>query len=112
MDSNIEADRCSPPDEMYLVARIVAGDSSLFHQLVRPYERDAYLIAFSMLLHQARAEEVVQEAFISAYRDLKNFHGDPRFSNWLFRLLVDHAKSRKHLEKTICPLSDAGMDGA
>src|ERR1700744_5331888 len=111
MDSNIEADRCSPPDEMYLVARIVAGDSSLFHQLVRPYERDAYLIAFSMLLHQARAEEVVQEAFISAYRDLKNFHGGPRFSNWLFRLLVDHAKSRKQLKKTICPLSDAGMDG-
>ena len=112
MDSNTEADRCSPQDEMDLVARIIAGDSGLFHQLVRPYERDAYLIAFSMLLHPARAEEVVQEAFISAYRDLENFHGDSRFSNWLFQLIVDRAKSRKQLEKTICPLTDAGMDDA
>ena len=91
---------------MVLVARIIAGDSDLFHQLVRPYERDAYLIAFSMLLHQARAEEVVQEAFISAYRDLENFHGDSRFSIWLFQLIVDRAKSRKQLEKTICLLTN------
>jgi RNA polymerase sigma-70 factor, ECF subfamily len=112
MGPNTEADLRSPSDEMDLVARIIAGDSGLFHQLVRPYERDAYLIAFSMFLHPARAEEVVQEAFICAYRDLENFHGDSRFSNWLFRLLVDHATSRKQPEKTICPLSDAGMDGA
>ena len=95
MDSNTEAEGCSPPDEMDLVARIIAGDSSLFHELVRPYERDAYLIAFSMLLNPVKAEEVVQEAFISAYRGLKNFHGDLRFGNWLFRLIVDRAKSRK-----------------
>ena len=95
MDSNTEAERCSPPDEMDFVARIIAGDSSLFHELVRPYERDAYLIAFSMLLNPVKAEEVVQEAFISAYRGLKNFHGDLRFGNWLFRLIVDRAKSRK-----------------
>lgn len=95
MDSNTEAEGCSPPDEMDLVARIIAGDSSLFHELVRPYERDAYLIAFSMLLNPVKAEEVVQEAFISAYRGLENFHGDLRFGNWLFRLIVDRAKSRK-----------------
>lgn len=95
MDSNTEAEGCSPPDEMDLVARIIAGDSSLFHELVRPYERDAYLIAFSMLLNPVKAEEVVQEAFISAYRGLENFHGDLRFGNWVFRPIVDRAKSRK-----------------
>jgi RNA polymerase sigma-70 factor, ECF subfamily len=55
MDSDTEADG-SPPDEMDLVVRIIAGDSCLFHELVRPYERDAYLFAFSMLLHPAKAE--------------------------------------------------------
>jgi len=105
MDSDTEADGCSPPDEMDLVVRIIAGDSCLFHELVRPYERDAYLIAFSMLLHPAKAEEVVQEAFISAYRGIKNFHGDVRFGNWLFRFIVDHARSRKQLDETRCALS-------
>jgi hypothetical protein len=52
MDSNTEADRCSPPDETDLVARIIAGDSGLFHQLVRPYERDAYLIVFSIQFYR------------------------------------------------------------
>lgn len=66
MVSDTDADGCSPPDEMDLVARIIAGDSGLFHELVRPYERDAYLIAFSILLHPDKAEEIVQEAFISA----------------------------------------------
>jgi RNA polymerase sigma-70 factor (ECF subfamily) len=106
MDSDTEADGCSPPDEMDLVARIIAGDSGLFHELVRPYERDAYLIAFSMLLHPAKAEEVVQEAFINAYRGLENFHGDVRFGDWLFRLIVDRAKSGKQLEKTTCVPND------
>jgi RNA polymerase sigma-70 factor (ECF subfamily) len=95
MDSDTEADGCSPPDERDLVARIIAGDSSLFHELVRPYERDAYLIAFSMLLHPAKAEEVVQETFISAYHGLENFHGELPFGSWLFLLIVDRAKSRR-----------------
>lgn len=99
MGPNTEAERRSTSDEMDLIARIIAGDSGLFHQLVRPYKHAAYLIAFSMFLHPARAEEVVQEAFIRAYRDLRKFHGDSLFVNWLFRLLVDHAKSRKQQEK-------------
>jgi RNA polymerase sigma-70 factor (ECF subfamily) len=106
MDSNSEADGCSPPDEMDLVARIIAGDSNLFHQLVRPYERDAYLIAFSTLLDPAKAEEVVHEAFINAYRGLENFHGDSRFGNWLLRLIVDRAKSRRYLAQRTCALTD------
>jgi len=94
MDPNTEA-RCPPPDEGELIARIIAGDSSLFHEQVRPYERHAYLVAFSVLLHPANAEEVVHEAFISAYRGIKNFHGDERFGHWLFRLIVNLAKSRQ-----------------
>jgi RNA polymerase sigma-70 factor (ECF subfamily) len=105
MDSYTEADGCSPPDEMDLVARIIAGDSGLFHDLVRTYEHGAYLMAFSMLLHPAKAEKVVQEAFISAYRGLESFREDVRFGNWLFRLIVDHAKSRKQLDETTCALS-------
>jgi hypothetical protein len=58
MGPNTEADRRSPSDEMDLVARIIAGDYGLFHRPVRPYERDAYLIGFSMFLHPARAEKL------------------------------------------------------
>lgn len=65
-----------------------------------------------MLLHPAKAEEVVEEAFISAYRGLENFHGDLRFGTWLLQLVVDRAKSMKQLEKTICALNNRqGLEG-
>ena len=59
--------------EAELIARIVAGEKELFHELIRPYERMVYLTVFSMLKNAADAEDAAQEAVINAYRHLGTF---------------------------------------
>jgi RNA polymerase sigma-70 factor (ECF subfamily) len=80
--------------EAALIARILAGERELFHELIRPYERGLYLAAFSVVQNEADAEDVAQEAVIKAYKGLKSFRGDARFSTWLMAITLNEARSR------------------
>ena len=59
--------------EVELIARILAGETELFHELIRPYERMVYMTVFSVVKNEAEAEDGAQEAMISAYRHLASF---------------------------------------
>lgn len=80
--------------ESETIARILAGERELFHELIRPYEHGLYVAAFSIVQHEADAEDVAQEAVIKAYKALKNFRGDARFSTWLMAITLNEARSR------------------
>jgi len=69
--------------EKVLIARILAGDTDLFHELIRPYERMVYSTVFAMVKNESEAEDGAQEVVISAYRNLKSFRGESKFSTWL-----------------------------
>ena len=81
-------------NEAELIARIVAGDKELFHELIRPYERMAYLTVFAVVKNAADAEDGAQEAVISAYRNLKSFRGEAKFSTWLASIAVNEGRKR------------------
>jgi sigma-70-like protein len=53
-----------------MIVRILAGERELFHELIRPYERGLYVAAYSIVQHEADAEDIAQEAVIKAYEDL------------------------------------------
>jgi RNA polymerase sigma-70 factor, ECF subfamily len=80
--------------EMQLIESIVGGDSRGFHDLIRPYERQLYKIALRMVSNPSDAEDVVQEALISAYRNLHKFRGDARFGTWLTTITINQARTR------------------
>ncbi len=80
--------------EQQLVARICAGEKALFYELVAPYERSAYLSAYSILQNAADAEDVAQEAILKAFRGLAQFRGEAKFSTWLTRIVVNEARMR------------------
>ncbi len=80
--------------EAAIIARILAGERELFHELIRPYERGLYLAAFSVVQHEADAEDIAQDAVIKAYKGLKNFRGEARFSTWLMAITLNEARSR------------------
>ncbi len=84
-------------DEAGLIARILAGEKELFHELIRPYERMVYLTLFSIVKNETEAEDGAQEAVISAYRHLRSFRGDAKFSTWLTTIAIN--KGRKRLRK-------------
>ncbi len=80
--------------ELDLIARILNGEQHLFHELIRPCERAAYLTALSIVKNEADAEDVAQEAIIKAYRALASFRGEAKFSTWLLSIVLNEARGR------------------
>ncbi|MBI4909686.1 MAG: sigma-70 family RNA polymerase sigma factor [Acidobacteria bacterium] len=82
-----------------LVAQTQAGDGNAFRVLVERHSRKIYRLAFRLTGNEADAEDVVQEAFLKAYRNLGNFNGQSQFSSWIYSIASNHAldllKSRK-----------------
>ena len=81
-------------NEAALIARILAGDKELFHELIRPYERMVYLTLFAIVKNETEAEDGAQEAVISAYRHLASFRGDAKFSTWLTTIAINQGRRR------------------
>jgi RNA polymerase sigma-70 factor, ECF subfamily len=80
--------------EKELIARIIAGETNLFHDLIRPYERMVYLSILTMVRNQQEAEDGAQEVMINAFRHLKSFRGDAKFSTWLVTIAMNEARQR------------------
>ncbi|WP_251106695.1 sigma-70 family RNA polymerase sigma factor [Alloacidobacterium dinghuense] len=85
--------------EAALIAAILAGDREKFHDLIRPYERQVYLTALTLVKNETEAEDVAQEAILRAYRKLAGFRGDAKFSTWLIAITLNEARSRLREEK-------------
>ena len=81
-----------------MIASILAGDTQLYHQLIRPYERSVYMMALSYMKSEADAEDVTQEAFLKAFHHLATFRAEARFSTWLIGIALNEARSRLRRE--------------
>jgi RNA polymerase sigma-70 factor, ECF subfamily len=88
-------------DEKQLIASILEGETERFHELIRPYERSVFVMALSLLHNEADAEDVAQESFIKAYRNLASFRGDAKFGTWLISIALNEARSRIRRNKTV-----------
>jgi len=72
-----------------LVARSVAGDTDSFNQLILRWERPIYALAYRTIGREEEARDVVQEAFLRAFRALPGFKGQAKFSSWLYRITLN-----------------------
>ena len=76
--------------DVELVARAQDGDQTAFEALVRQYQGKAYAIAYNMCSGDSEeAKELTQEAFLRAFRSLKNFRGKSSFYTWFYRILIN-----------------------
>jgi RNA polymerase sigma-70 factor (ECF subfamily) len=80
--------------EAEIIAAILAGETQLYHELIRPHERSVYMMALSYMKNEEDAEDVAQEAFIKAFRNLSTFRGDAKFSTWLISITLNEARNR------------------
>ena len=76
-------------NDIALVHAAQGGDKRAFAQLVSQYEQRVYNLARKMMRDQQDAEDVLQETFISVFRNLGSFHGDSSFSTWLYRIATN-----------------------
>jgi RNA polymerase sigma-70 factor (ECF subfamily) len=80
----------SPTDsDEAIVARVLAGDTAAFEGIVRRWQSPLVNLAWRFCRDRARAEEMAQEAFLRAWRNLAQFRGDAAFSTWLFSLAAN-----------------------
>lgn len=92
--------------ERELMQRVRNGETDLFYELARPYERAVFLAAASILGNDADAEEVAQEAMLKAFKNLSRFREESKFSTWLIQIAINESKmklrkDRRHLYESI-----------
>src|SRR5215831_11342920 len=86
--------------EESLIRRVRNGEHEAFYELIRPYERRVYAAAFSITHNDADAEDVAQEAMLKAFKNLRQFRAEARFSTWLIQITVNEARMRRRREHT------------
>ena len=70
------------------------GDVLAFNRLVLKWEKTIYNVAFRMLQDREEAADATQEVFLHAYKGIRRFRQDSKFSTWLYRIALNHCVTR------------------
>jgi RNA polymerase sigma-70 factor (ECF subfamily) len=97
-------------DDHLLIADCLRGNTAAFGVLVRRYQERLYNSVYRLVDNAEDAQDVVQEAFLSAYQSLDGFKGDALFFTWLYRIAVNTAISLKRKRRVMVRM-DAGKNG-
>lgn len=106
-------------DELNAVQRCRRGSREAFELLVNMYMKDAYFIALGLVGNKEDAQDLSQEAFIRAFRHIKDVKEGRRFFPWFYQILrnlcISHLRKRKHrvtasLDHENCPEMEAQGD--
>jgi RNA polymerase sigma-70 factor (ECF subfamily) len=95
-----------------LVERIATGDQLAFEAVMRKYNGKLYRIARAILKNDSDAEDVLQDAYLDAYRHIGEFRGGSELATWLTRIVINQALMRVRKERrrsSIIPFRSALM---
>jgi len=88
-------------EDRALLDRAQAGDMEGFEALVERHEDRLYGLALRMTRSEADAAEVVQDTFLAAYQNLKNFRGEAAFGSWVHRIAANNALMRLRHQRVV-----------
>ena len=98
--------------DQQLVVKVQEGDKRAFDLLVLKYQHKVHAIVGRFVRDTDEVADVVQEAFIKAYRALPKFRGESQFYTWLYRIAVNTAKNYLVSRSRRPPGSDVDIDDA
>ena len=75
--------------DLAIVARVKAGEHDAFRDLVERHSRSVFRLAYRLTGHEQDAEDVVQETFLRAFREIRRFEARSSFATWLYRITVN-----------------------
>lgn len=81
-------------DDMELVRRALAHDGRAFRTIMQRYNQRLYRIARGVIPNNSEAEDIVQEAYVSAFAHLGSFRGESTLATWLSRIVINEALGR------------------
>jgi RNA polymerase sigma-70 factor, ECF subfamily len=97
-------------EDLRLVRRLRAGDEAAFMELVERYNGSLVRLARMFVSSQAVAEDVVQEAWVGVLRGIARFEGRSSLRTWIYRIVVNTAKTRGAREARSVPFASLGDD--
>jgi len=95
-----------------LVERVQSGDKAAYNLLVSKYQHKVANLVSRYIKNHSDVPDIVQEAFIKAYRALPNFRGESAFYTWLYRIAVNCAKNHMVASGRKPPGSDVEIEDA
>ncbi len=98
----------SEADDALLAVRAAEGDEESFAVPVRGHAPSLVRLATRLLGDRAEAEDAVQDAFVSAWRRLPEFHGRAAFGTWIYRIVTNRCLNMLRARKPLADLEDAG----
>ncbi|MEO0443469.1 MAG: RNA polymerase sigma factor RpoE [Pseudomonadota bacterium] len=98
--------------DQQLVERVQQGDKRAFDLLVLKYQHKIISVVHRYVRESADVNDVVQEAFIKAYRALENFRGDSAFYTWMYRIAINTAKNHLISRGRRPPATDVDIEDA
>lgn len=107
MTTDIAPSLPTEEDDLSIARRIAGGDHVAFERLMRRYNRRLYRLARAVLKDPAEADDVLQDAYLSAYQSLRQFRGDAALSTWLSRLVLNECSGRlrrHHRRQNVIPM--------
>jgi RNA polymerase sigma factor (sigma-70 family) len=78
--------------EVDIIRRVLHGDVDAFRYFIDTYKDMAFTLAMGMIQDESTAEDVVQTAFINAFKNLKQFKMKSKFSTWFYTIVVNEAR--------------------
>lgn len=76
------------PSDNDIISRILQGDTQIYSEIVKRYQNFVFTITLRYTQSREDAEEVAQDVFVKAYRSLKDFRGESKFSTWLYTIVT------------------------
>lgn len=105
-----------------IIAKVKQGDMVAFNALIDEYKAMAFTLALKLMKNREDAEEVAQDAFVKAYKNIGQFEGKSKFSTWLYTIVYNTALTRlrkkqldiqdidSHSVESSSALSESGME--
>jgi RNA polymerase sigma-70 factor, ECF subfamily len=88
-----------PDTDLEIARRIGEGDAAAFERLMRECNRKLFRVARSILDDDAESEDALQEAYVTAYVEMKTFRGASKLTTWLTRIVINEALGRLRKKK-------------
>jgi RNA polymerase sigma-70 factor (ECF subfamily) len=79
--------------DLALVKQVKEGNKTAFNILVRTHQRGVYAIVFSMVKDHDTTDDIVQDSFVKAYKNIQSFEERSSFKSWLYSIAINTAKN-------------------
>ena len=110
METSSGVPSASGDDEAKLIAALRDGDENAFAHLVDRYHASMVCVARAYVASKEAAEDVVQDAWLGVIQGLDRFEGRSSLKTWMFRIVINKARTRGGREARSIPFSSLGDD--